>query len=183
MTKRALDFRNEKEFNAWQDGRRTRWAKGDTVDASPDQRVAARAAITRKGSLAIVPAMVLPGSAAALTLILPWPPSGNHGTKHTTTGAHYLTEPHKRFRKAVATICMQVRARAVPSPYACEIVWHPPNRRRVDSDNLQKVVFDALIKAGVISDDSLADKCAYSETVAMPTSPRDGAVQVRLIAA
>jgi crossover junction endodeoxyribonuclease RusA len=115
-----------------------------------------------------------------LTLLLPWPPSGNHATKHTTTGAHYLTAEHKRFRSAVKWIAYQMRAPTIASPYRCAIVWYPPDRRERDSDNLQKVTFDALRHAGVIEGDSMADKIAYSEVVVMPAKPGEGAVSVRI---
>jgi crossover junction endodeoxyribonuclease RusA len=107
-----------------------------------------------------------------LNLVLPWPPSGNHATRHPSRGVHYLTDAHKVFRKAVAAIVMQVRAKQVASPYSATVVWHPPNRRHVDSDNLQKTLFDALQKAGVIENDSLHHKIAYSETVVWPTKPQ-----------
>ena len=98
-------------------------------------------------------------------LILPWPPSGNTATRHTKAGGHYLTDDHHRFRSCVASIWQQSKFKPVQSPFAVEVVWYPPDRRRRDSDNVQKTLFDALIKCGAIADDSMADRRAYKESV------------------
>jgi len=40
-------------------------------------------------------------------------------------------------------------------PVKVSMFLSPPDRRRRDGDNLEKAVMDALVKAGVIQDDSL----------------------------
>lgn len=121
-----------------------------------------------------------PPAPRATRLVLPWPPTGNHATKHTRTGGHYLTDEHKRFRSTVAAIWAQVKAQPVPSPYRATIVWFPPDRRARDSDNLQKTLFDALIKCGAIADDSMSHRVEYSETVSAHYAPREGACHLTL---
>lgn len=183
-------FRNEREFALWQQGRRERWAQGahiDTTSGGVESRHAAdigpphcskqESAEGSRGSAA----GVAPGP-LTLSLLLPWPPSGNHATKHSTTGAHYLTDEHKRYRAAVASIFAQADAPMITSPYRCEIVWHLPDRRERDSDNLQKVLFDALRHAGAIRGDSMLDKVAYSESVVVPAKPWAGGVLVEIVA-
>lgn len=119
------------------------------------------------------------GAAAPAILILPWPPTGNTATRHTTTGAHYLTDGHRRFRSAVASIWRQSARKPIQSPYSVEVVWYPPDRRRRDSDNVQKTLFDALIACGAIADDSMADKRSYSERVVF-NAHANGAVWIRI---
>jgi crossover junction endodeoxyribonuclease RusA len=40
-------------------------------------------------------------------------------------------------------------------PVRMYMLLSPPDRRRRDGDNLEKAIMDALVKAGVIRDDSL----------------------------
>lgn len=175
------------EYNA----KATRWQRGgqvvDTTSGGvdghavgkPQQSIGSSLERSRMDSqpLGAATAGIKPGP---LTLILPWPPTGNHGTKHTRSGGHYLTEEHKRFRSAVKSVALQVKARAVHSPYRADVIWFPPDRRRRDSDNVKKTLFDALVLAGVIADDSMRDQPQYTENVVPANQPREGYVQVTL---
>jgi crossover junction endodeoxyribonuclease RusA len=59
---------------------------------------------------------------------------------------------------AATSILAQRRGFAViPPPYVLRIDVRPPDRRRRDIDNLVKPVADALVRAGIIEDDSLVD--------------------------
>ncbi len=113
-------------------------------------------------------------------LVLPWPPTGNHAVKHTRNGSHYLTDEYKAYRATVKSIIAQVRAQPISSPYKVSVVWFPPDNRRRDSDNTAKTLFDSLIAAGIISDDSMRDKREYSETVVLPTKTCDGSVSIAI---
>lgn len=87
--------------------------------------------------------------------VLPYPPTtGNH-----TTGQRgklrYTVDAIKEYRKDVLVACALVKInhkRSGPvrvSMHAC-----PPDLRKRDHDNVEKVVLDALVKARVIADDS-----------------------------
>jgi Holliday junction resolvase RusA-like endonuclease len=86
---------------------------------------------------------------------LSWPPSANHATKHPAQGVHYLTERHRSYRQEVVQEVYQRRIQRQPirGRYWAEVNFHAPDRRRRDADNLTKVIFDALVKAGAIADD------------------------------
>jgi len=107
-------------------------------------------------------------------LELPWPPSGNHATRHTGAG-HYSTARHRAYRAAVARAVAVTRAsggcdtsRDAPCGSVTETVskrwrlalcaeFRPPDRRRRDLDNLAKVLLDALQHASVYEDDASID--------------------------
>lgn len=95
--------------------------------------------------------------AKAVHFILPWPPSGNHGTKHAN-GAHYLTEEHKQYREDVARAVSQQRVQPVPGRLSVKLLCFPPDNRRRDLDNLAKVALDAIQHAGIYADDGAIDE-------------------------
>lgn len=96
-----------------------------------------------------------------LRLVLPFPPSVNHSTRHAN-GVHYLSAEHKAFIRAVKTITQQVRAPVFNGRVRVEIVLYPENRRRWDLDNRIKATLDALQKAGVFADDEQVDELSVS---------------------
>jgi len=134
--------------------------KADAADAKPTGRPGADAA----------------SRPADVVIVFPWPPSGNHGTKHPGAGVHYLTEEHKAYREEVARIAQAHGSPHVRSPYGVYVLWGLPDRRRRDSDNCQKVLFDAMKAAGVIADDSMLDRVTYMERI----MPHGGCVRVVL---
>lgn len=102
-------------------------------------------------------------------LTLPWPlATGNH-YKSTTirykgTGCnrrpfihHYVTPEGEEYRRMVADVALREGRPRVEGKVAVRFRIHPPDRRRVDSSNIIKVVEDTLTLAGVIEDDSLID--------------------------
>lgn len=91
--------------------------------------------------------------ASEFTLMLPYPPTGNHAVKHFR-GGHYLTNDVRTYRQAVASIVRQSAADDwidLPIRIVAEI--RPPDRRRRDMDNAWKTIADALTHAGVWKDD------------------------------
>lgn len=88
-----------------------------------------------------------------MNLSLPYPPTGNHATKHAN-GAHYTTQEVKRYR---TTICNLARQQGAISPLVgpLQVVAEisPPDRRRRDMDNCWKTLADALTLAKVWGDD------------------------------
>lgn len=159
--------------------RMERFRTGGNVDFNVPIKQSQGKPTASYGSHKPVSAGSTPAPATHVRLVLPWPPTGNHGTKHGG-GAHYLTAEHKAYRSRVASIVAQTRTPHVPSPYTAHVVWYPPDRRERDSDNAQKILFDALVKAGVISNDSFADKRTYREDVVLPASPREGYLIITL---
>lgn len=106
-------------------------------------------------------------------ILLPWAPSGNHGTKHAH-GAHYLTAEHKAYRRTVADLVAGLRLAPVVGRMRVECRMAPPDRRRRDLDNAWKVVGDALQCAGLYADD-----CAIDDLRLIRLPPiKGGAIQV-----
>jgi Holliday junction resolvase RusA-like endonuclease len=52
---------------------------------------------------------------------------------------------------------------AIATPCAIKAAFHFPDRRRRDIDNLLKTLFDALMTAGIITDDSLITEIAHAK--------------------
>lgn len=93
-----------------------------------------------------------------IILSLPYPPSGNHATRHAG-GRHYSTDAVKQYHHQVATLAMaQGAARTIKEPVSVTVEVYPPDNRRRDLDNVWKTAGDALTKAGVWADDSLIDE-------------------------
>lgn len=89
---------------------------------------------------------------AAVMVVVPWPPSGNHAVKHAN-GAHYLTADAKAYRDAVSRLCIGLPR--VSGQYVLRMEFSPPDARRRDFDNAIKTVGDALVLAGFLPDDSM----------------------------
>lgn len=89
-----------------------------------------------------------------MIFILPYPPSGNHSTKHTRSGAHYTSPAAKAYKQQVKAAIGPLAASDTlvgPLVVVCEI--YPPDRRRRDMDNAWKTAADAMTGAGVWMDD------------------------------
>lgn len=107
-----------------------------------------------------------------LELILPYPfVSGNHYKTHTRGGHVYITKKGEAYRKAVKAAVLGAMSR---KPYLLNILpiskkvdvtvtMHPPDRRKRDKDNAEKVLYDALTLAGVWVDDSLIGRKVFEE--------------------
>lgn len=91
-----------------------------------------------------------------MTITIPFPTAtGNHMWKHSGR-KHYLTEKAKQYYWHVAqAIRAQNAVWKLEGSIQAEVAIYPPDKRRRDSDNIWKVVGDALTKAGVWVDDSL----------------------------
>jgi len=97
-----------------------------------------------------------------VTLTLPHPPSINNYYKRRRGGGVYIGEAGLRFRSRVWQVVMergQKNEWASPSlplkgPLRVHIDWYPPDKRRRDTDNIRKALFDAMEEAHVFIDDS-----------------------------
>lgn len=101
---------------------------------------------------------IIPSELGALSFSVPLvPPSVNHYKLPNGRGGYYVTKEAQAFIDAV---CMISRPKAKTLPiagkyyhvtltvYVRRAMFH-----RLDSDNMEKLLFDALTKSGVIRDD------------------------------
>jgi len=89
-----------------------------------------------------------------LRVKLPWPPSVNHYWK--ARGSRRFISPQARAWLDEAVLLLRASRVRFSGAVVIRMRLSPPDRRRRDGDNLEKAVMDALVKAGVIKDDSLA---------------------------
>ena len=98
-------------------------------------------------------------------LDLPWPPSTNQLYRSVQINGR----PRVLLSKAARDYHSLVRRRAMLDKWPSftdmdrlEVIIHamPPDRRKRDLDNLLKSILDALVKGGLVPDDSQIDKLA-----------------------
>lgn len=91
---------------------------------------------------------------------VPWPPTLNHCYVTTRHGRRVLTREAAQYRERVAAQVLALRqaegygAYKSNNPLIIEAVYYRPDRRRRDTDNIRKVLADAIAK-GLGCDDSL----------------------------
>jgi crossover junction endodeoxyribonuclease RusA len=88
-----------------------------------------------------------------LEVRLPWPPSVNHYWK--ARGSRRFVSPTAKAWLEEAVLLLRAAGVRFDGPVKVSMLLSPPDRRKRDGDNLEKAVMDALVKAGVIQDDSL----------------------------
>lgn len=92
--------------------------------------------------------------AAPLSLDLPFPPSSNNLFVNGRRG-RFVSPAYAAWKKeAGAAIKQQIGDQAVSGPYALQIRFVRPSRRRMDLDNRVKAVIDLLAWMKVTDDDS-----------------------------
>lgn len=102
-----------------------------------------------------------PISLLPLTIRLPFPPSGNRQARHAG-GAHYLSPEAARYRGAVAGVLSAMGyghyRKPLPgqgsSKLSIKVLLVPPSKHAMDADNRLKSLLDALVKGGLLQDDS-----------------------------
>jgi crossover junction endodeoxyribonuclease RusA len=105
--------------------------------------------------------------ALMLHVTLPYPPSVNHYWRHV--GLRVLISRQGRaFRDRVRSILAAAGVRPMSGPLAIHIVFHPPDNRRRDIDNVQKALLDALEHGGAYFDDSQIVRLAAEKRAAQP---------------
>lgn len=108
-----------------------------------------------------------------LTLELPLPPSVNHywqsavGRKVVVTRYGrtqksfvrvFLSEAALKFRHSVIKTVAHLELKPITGRVMIEVTHYPKTKAKIDIDNLQKGLNDALTHAGVWLDDSQIDK-------------------------
>lgn len=92
---------------------------------------------------------------SAVTIALPYPPSANRIWRNVG-GKVLKSGPYRAWLSAVQGEVLAARCGRIAGAYRLEVRANRPDRRARDIDNLLKPVSDALMAAGVISDDSAA---------------------------
>ncbi len=114
-----------------------------------------------------------------LSMELPVPPSMNNYWKPRIGGGVRISDAGKRFRTNVAVCLLEQGGYrfGLKDRVAVAIVFHPPDRRRRDLDNILKALLDALEHAEVYRDDSQIDDLLVKRG---EVRPRAGCVLVRV---
>jgi len=94
-----------------------------------------------------------------LTLRVPFPPSGNRQARHAA-GAHYLSPETVRYRGAVRGVLSEMGYGHYRKPLgqlgklSIKVLLVPATKHAMDADNRVKSLLDALVKGGLLEDDS-----------------------------
>ena len=93
---------------------------------------------------------------SAWVLELPWPSRSGNNHRKFGQGRAYTTPPALAYRAEVRRISniAGISDRYMTGPFSVRMVLRPPDRRVRDGDNVEKVVWDAVVGAGVLADDS-----------------------------
>ena len=101
-----------------------------------------------------------------IELTLPWPPTINHA-KHFWRGRVVTSKAARDYRTEVKVVVME-KAPGIDLGKArleVHIQAFPPDNRKRDLDNIQKVLIDALQAAGLFKDDSQIDYLGVTRAV------------------
>lgn len=90
--------------------------------------------------------------AAGMIIELPWPVSINRYLRRAGVVMH-TTKEAKQYRKDVGWLCANA-PRFGSARLSLDISAFPPDNRKRDIDNIQKVLIDSLMHAGLFDDDS-----------------------------
>ena len=104
-----------------------------------------------------------------IKLNLPWPPSWNH-IYGIGKGKVYKKKAAHDFALAVKVAMAKKRGAEGfgSSRVEVDIQAYPPDRRKRDLDNIQKILLDSLQSAGIYKDDCQVDKITISRGPVVP---------------
>lgn len=91
------------------------------------------------------------------TLTLPYPPSANRIWRQYK-GRTLKSAVYREWLEVTAHVIAHQRPATVAGKYALTIIATRPDKRARDIDNLVKPISDALAQAGVVLNDSLAER-------------------------
>lgn len=92
---------------------------------------------------------------------LPWPPSGNNRNGFAR-GKVYRKRHTQKYFDDVYYIAKSEKIPLTSGLVEIHIHFCPPNRRRCDEDNLKKVLYDSIVAAQIIEDDSMIKSGAFT---------------------
>lgn len=97
-----------------------------------------------------------------ICVALPYPPSAN-AIWRNVDGKTLVSAPYRKwkslaFSEIVAQGAGKLHRRTIAGPYQMMLLADRPDKRRRDIGNLEKCCSDALVTAGVIEDDHLAER-------------------------
>ena len=98
-----------------------------------------------------------------LFLTMPWPPSVNNMYSRSSWGV-YMTDKARDFKKFeswnIYNQAVTQVDKSLPITETVELIVkaYPPDKRKRDDDNIQKILSDVLVQAKVLGDDSLIKK-------------------------
>lgn len=96
-------------------------------------------------------------SGPEITLRLAWPPSVN-AIWRNVAGRTLLSAKGRQYYDVVSqSVGVQRAGRHISGRAAVAIDLHAPTRRAIDIDNRVKVLFDSIVKGGLLDDDSQID--------------------------
>ena len=111
-----------------------------------------------------------------IDLKLPYPPSANRYWR-SYKGRVIVSAPAMEYRRVVASMVSKDAVFNATDRVTALLATYPPDRRKRDLDNVLKVIFDALEKAGVYPDDNQIETIfAIRQQVSKP-----GYVMLRLL--
>lgn len=93
----------------------------------------------------------------AIALCLPWPPSSNNAYPTNRQGKRFLSNAGRDYTQRVAECVLQAGSPRIEGRVSVWYELFPPNRRKFDVAGKEKILSDALVKAGVIADDEQID--------------------------
>ena len=114
------------------------------------------------------------GEVKALSFDLPWPPSVNNYYRHVGPRV-LISRAGRRYRSMVVSRLGGLNKLSGRLSLYAEL--YPPDRRRRDIDNINKVVFDSLQDAGLYSDDSQIKEL---HLLMLEPMPPDGLIHIEL---
>jgi crossover junction endodeoxyribonuclease RusA len=91
-----------------------------------------------------------------LELTLPYPPSANHYkgiTCQKGKAKTYLKTKAKQYHNLIQELTINTPT-IPPIPTKATIITHPPDNRKRDLGNVEKVLLDSLQRAGILPDDA-----------------------------
>lgn len=111
------------------------------------------------------------------TVQLPYPPSANRLWRNVN-GRTLKSLAYRQWLDLAVTMARLARLKPVRGPYKLSMVATRPDNRRRDLDNLIKPVSDALVAAGMVEGDHLAQSLEVSWSSREPVKGGDLVVWV-----
>lgn len=100
-----------------------------------------------------------------IELELPFPPSGNERNVFRVRRGKVNVARKKKTQDYFDLVAIMARVQKIEKtlgPVEVHLHFYKPSRRRFDEDNIKKVLYDALVAAQVIEDDSLIRAGSFS---------------------